>query len=187
MGDGQSVHHLSLSSLSLSSSPPCPLPPLLFLFLPHLLLILFPLLFVFFFYFFSYFLILFIFHFFLLLLLSLLSFPLPPLLNVFYLNLSCVYSFCFVLLNFTSLRVVVCLSNVLPIKLLYKHIIMHGNHAGPVPKPGGCEHRVPETGTWMENGTQLCPKVLLQNTSHFGHNYTTWDRQPGRDNRGRDW
>jgi len=50
-------------------------------------------------------------------------FPLLPLLNVFYLNLSCVYSFCFVLLNFTCLRVVVCLSMILLIKLFFKHII----------------------------------------------------------------
>ena len=34
--------------------------------------------------------------------------PLPTLLNVFFLNLSCVYSFCFVLLNFTCLSSSVC-------------------------------------------------------------------------------
>ena len=37
--------------------------------------------------------------------------------NVFYLNLSCVYSFCFVLFNFTCRRVAVCLSMFLLIKL----------------------------------------------------------------------
>src|SRR6218665_3349703 len=53
------------------------------------------------------------------------SFPLRPLLNVFYLNLSRVYNFCFELLNFTCLPVAVCLP-VFPLtKLLNKHIIMH--------------------------------------------------------------
>src|SRR6218665_2433973 len=45
--------------------------------------------------------------------------PLPPLLNVLYLNLSCVYSFCFVLLNFTCCRVAVYLSMFLLIKLFH--------------------------------------------------------------------
>src|SRR6218665_91164 len=51
--------------------------------------------------------------------------PLPPLLNVFYLNLSCVNSFCFVLLNFTCLQVVVCLLMFLLNKLFFRHIIKH--------------------------------------------------------------
>src|SRR6218665_256551 len=84
----------------------------------------------------------------------LLSFPLlllllllPPLLNIFYLNLSCEYSFCFALLNFTCLRVAIRLSMFLLIKLLYKHIIMNcttqTRRSDPVHGPGGCDHRVP--------------------------------------------
>src|SRR6218665_3678248 len=52
-------------------------------------------------------------------------FRLPSLLNVFFLNLSCVYSFCFVLLNFTCLRVAVCLSMFHLIKPFFKPIIKH--------------------------------------------------------------
>src|SRR6218665_1739025 len=40
-------------------------------------------------------------------------------------NLSCVYSFCFVLLNFTCLRVAGCLLIFLLIKLFFKHIMKH--------------------------------------------------------------
>ena len=63
--------------------------------------------------------------------------PLPPLLNVFYLNLSCVYSFCFVLLNFTCLWVAVCLSMFLLIKLFFKHIIKHCTNRTRYPDPAG--------------------------------------------------
>src|SRR6218665_3871732 len=75
--------------------------------------------------------------------------PLSPLINIFHLNLSCEYSFCFVLLNLTCLRVAVCLSMFLLIKLLYKHIIMiyttqtRYRTPGPVSRPSGCYHWVP--------------------------------------------
>ena len=42
--------------------------------------------------------------------------------NIFYLNLSCEYSF---FLNFTCLQLAVCLSMFLLIILLYKHIMMN--------------------------------------------------------------
>src|SRR6218665_973296 len=91
--------------------------------------------------------------------------PLPPPLNIFYLNLSCEYSFCFVLLNFTCLSVAVCLSMFLLIKLLYKHIIMNCITQTQHPDPTGvqysacdCDHRVPRPGTRMKNGTRLCPR-----------------------------
>src|SRR6218665_2863385 len=62
--------------------------------------------------------------------------PLPPLLNVFYLNLSCVYSFCFALLNFTCLRVAVCLSMFLLIKL-FSNIIKRCTTRTRYPDPAG--------------------------------------------------
>jgi len=71
------------------------------------------------------------------------SFPLRPLLNVFYLNLSRVYNFCFELLNFTCLPVAVCLP-VFPLtKLLNKHIIMHCTTG-----PGSLTQRVWSQSTW---------------------------------------
>src|SRR6218665_1995076 len=182
-----------LPLLLLSYPPVLPLLLLLFLFLflPAFSLPSFPLLLIFFFFFLFFFLILLfsflLFVFFLLLpalslllfipppllplsslLLSSLSFPLlphPPLLNVFYLNLSCEYSFCLVLLDFTCLRVSVCLSVFLLIKLFFKHIIMNcttqTQYPDPVSGPGGCDHRVPGPGTRMKNGTRLCPSFKL--------------------------
>src|SRR6218665_656331 len=79
------------------------------------------------------------------------------LLNVFYLNLCCVHNFCFVLLNFTCLRVAVCLSMFLLIELFFKHIINHCSN-GLLPGPSGYDHRISGSGTWMENVTRLCPK-----------------------------
>src|SRR6218665_3761654 len=63
--------------------------------------------------------------------------PLPPLLNVFFLNLSCVYNFCLVLLNFTCLRVAVCLSMFFLIKVFFKHIIKHCSNRTQYPDPVG--------------------------------------------------
>jgi len=76
-------------------------------------------------------------------------FRLPSLLNVFFLNLSCVYSFCFVLLNFTCLRVAVCLSMFRLIKLFFNHIIKHCTKRTRYPDPAGMITGYPDpNGKW---------------------------------------